>query len=159
LQAPHDANITTFALIERGPRSSSPDNEDNCSFGLKVYHAQMAGFAGAIIYDDESDSELVMMEYSGPLQINISSVFVSALAGVKIAEWVREAELDGNNVVAQMYPDVFVIRSFLFTFVTIVAGISIVFTLFLVSRLHSSVPLSSLPFVTLFHHSTCSRSP
>ena len=131
-QAPLDGNITTFALIQRGPRSSSDD--DNCSFGLKVYHAQMAGFAGAIIYDDEADSQLVMMEYTGSLDINISSVFVSALAGERIAEWIREAEIEGNVIMAMMYPDILGIRSFLFTFVTIVAGISIVFTLFLVSR-------------------------
>jgi hypothetical protein len=46
-----------------------------------------------------------------------------------------------------MWPDVYVVRSFLFTFVTIVAGISIIFTLFLVSADDVYLPrvLSLLP--------------
>lgn len=138
LQVPF--NDTAFALIRRGP--ASPDN--NCSFGLKVFHAQMAGFAGAIIYDYESDAPLVMMEYDGPLNINISSVFVSSDAGARIKLWVEDAEIDGIAIWATMYPDVLV-RPFLFTFVTIVAGISIVFTLFLVSWPPAS--LASVSFI------------
>lgn len=120
-------DTAAFALIKRGPRAP-----DNCSFGLKVFHAQTAGFAGAIIYDYDEDDNLVHMDYTGPLNINISSVFVSLKDGDYIKQLIEDGDIDGISTWATMFPDG-PPQPFLFTFVTIVAGISIVFTLFLVS--------------------------
>lgn len=59
-----------IALIQRTPGSRS-----NCTFDLKVYNAQQAGYSVVIIYNVESDT-LIKMSSSGLYSIKIPSVFV-----------------------------------------------------------------------------------
>jgi len=125
-----------IALIERG----SPFDGSECSFEQKVLNAQNAGYALAIVYDNQPNQPLIIMDGSGD-DIKISAVFISNELGVLMKHLVDQA--NGTVVMAQVTPDVFVVRSFLFTFVTVVAAISIVFTLFLFCRRHMLVRRSS----------------
>eukprot|EP00035_Acanthoeca_spectabilis_P024361 m.453469 g.453469 ORF g.453469 m.453469 type:complete len:358 (+) comp20505_c0_seq1:110-1183(+) len=116
-----------FVLIERG----------NCTFGTKIYNAEQAGFYGVIVYNNMTGN-LVQMTYSnGEHDIMIPSVFVSQSSGEYIK--MKIEELGSGAVYAEMFADLFVVRSFLITFVTIIAAISIIFTLFLFYRRHTIV--------------------
>lgn len=59
-----------FLLIERGL----------CTFEVKVRHAQDAGFAAVIVYNDQDDHELVTMS-GNSYNINTYAVFVSRVSG------------------------------------------------------------------------------
>lgn len=61
---------TAFLLVERG----------ECDFVTKVKHVQDAGYAAAIIYNNEDGEDLVTMSGSGT-SIDIYAVFVSKQAG------------------------------------------------------------------------------
>lgn len=114
-----------FVLIRRGGGT-------NCTFGQKVFNAQQAGYEAAIIFDDADEGQLVEMDYHGSLAITIPSVFVSKDAGVTMSDWVNEY---GNDMVlADIHPEVFIMKGFLFTVVTIMTGIFIVFTIYLIYR-------------------------
>ena len=76
-----------IALIKRTPSASG-----NCSFDVKVFNAQKAGYSAVIIYNSESDN-LIKMSSSGAYNIKIPSVsmlftilytVVSLLAYLKI---------------------------------------------------------------------------
>ena len=70
-----------IALVQR-----TPSIYGNCSFDLKVYNAQEAGFKAVIIYNSESDN-LIKMSSSGIYKINIPSVFVSHSSGIDITNY------------------------------------------------------------------------
>lgn len=129
---PAAGDIGRIVLIRRGGTEGR-----NCSFGVKVYHAELAGYIGAIVYDDISEENLVTMEYDGQLEISIPSIFVSLQAGEAITDWVDESGDDG--LLAQIVPELLEMQSFLFTIVTIVAGFSIFFILFMLYRRQSMV--------------------
>eukprot|EP00041_Stephanoeca_diplocostata_P012308 m.206395 g.206395 ORF g.206395 m.206395 type:complete len:334 (-) comp18901_c0_seq2:13-1014(-) len=123
-----------IALIKRG----GPDNT-TCMFDTKVWHAQNAGFIGVIVFDNITEGSLAYMDSSsGQVQIDIPSVFISNDNGLMIADLVNRSAsaVPPEMLVAQLYPDYVLVHAFLFTFVTIVAGTSIVFTLFLFYRRH-----------------------
>lgn len=63
--------IPQFALILRG----------NCQFDLKVLNAQLAGYAAAIIYDDQDEKELITMSGRHLWDIQIPAVFVTLDSG------------------------------------------------------------------------------
>lgn len=67
-----------FVLVARG----------NCSFEDKVRAAQQAGFAAAVVYDDEEKASLYSMvgESEG---IHIPAVFVSKMAGDTLKKFAR----------------------------------------------------------------------
>ncbi|CAI5533228.1 unnamed protein product [Closterium sp. Naga37s-1] len=56
-----------FALIARG----------DCSFGRKVQNAQFAGFAAAVVYNNESNQDLAIMTENQRMSIMIPSTFIS----------------------------------------------------------------------------------
>lgn len=61
----YNSSSPSIVLMERG----------NCDFGDKVLNAQLAGCAGAIVYDNVPESLIVM--YSTPNGVIIPSVFIS----------------------------------------------------------------------------------
>lgn len=67
-----------IALIMR-----TPTKYGNCSFDLKVFNAQNAGYSAVIIYNSESDS-LIRMSSSGAYKIFIPSVFIGRSSGILI---------------------------------------------------------------------------
>jgi E3 ubiquitin-protein ligase RNF13 len=67
-----------IALIMR-----TPTKFGNCSFDLKVFNAQNAGYSAVIIYNSESDS-LIRMSSSGAYKIFIPSVFIGRSSGILI---------------------------------------------------------------------------
>lgn len=67
-----------FALIVRG----------NCSFLEKVRNAQLAGFDGAIVFDDQVEKNLISMTGS-PEGIWIPAVFISNEAGETLMKHAR----------------------------------------------------------------------
>lgn len=67
-----------FALIVRG----------NCSFLEKVRNAQLAGFDGAIVFDDQVEKNLIAM-IGSPEGIWMSAVFVSNEAGETLMKHAR----------------------------------------------------------------------
>lgn len=67
-----------IALIMR-----TPTKYGNCSFDLKVYNAQNAGYSAVIIYNSESDS-LIRMSSSSAFKIVIPSVFIGKSSGILI---------------------------------------------------------------------------
>lgn len=70
-----------IALVLRTPSATG-----NCSFDLKVYNAQKAGFAAVIVYNSESDN-LIKMSSSGLYNIRIPSVFVGHSSGLELARY------------------------------------------------------------------------
>ena len=70
-----------IALVLRTPSATG-----NCSFDLKVYYAQKAGFAAVIVYNSESDN-LIKMSSSGLYNIRIPSVFVGHSSGLELARY------------------------------------------------------------------------
>eukprot|EP00038_Savillea_parva_P006173 m.162143 g.162143 ORF g.162143 m.162143 type:complete len:358 (-) comp12149_c0_seq1:83-1156(-) len=138
-EAPKGQNY--IALIERGGT--------NCTFTMKVRHAQEAGFAAAIVYDDEDSSDLVIMESDSDhnIDIGIPSVFVSQTSGHFIIYKLHDSE-DGT-ILVQLWPEMYAPRSFLMTFVTIIAGVSIIFTLFLFYRRHTILHQHARPKVRM----------
>lgn len=70
-----------IVLIQRTPTIFG-----NCSFDLKVYNAQQAGFKAVIIYNSESDN-LIKMSSSGLYKIKIPSVFIGHSSGIDIASY------------------------------------------------------------------------
>eukprot|EP00249_Psilotum_nudum_P012107 c23583_g1_i1 orf=301-1536(+) len=72
LQNIYHANspVNGFLLVERGL----------CNFVTKVQHAQEAGYAAAIVYNNEDSNDLITMSGSGS-GIQIPAVFVSKQAG------------------------------------------------------------------------------
>lgn len=75
-----DAN-KWIALVQRTPSATG-----NCSFDLKVYYAQQAGFAAVIVFNSESDN-LIKMSSSGRFNIKIPSVFVGHSSGIDLATY------------------------------------------------------------------------
>lgn len=74
-------NLPAFLLIERG----------NCNFVTKVQYAQDAGYAAAIVYDNEDNHELVTMSGNG-FGIEIPAVFVSKEAGYVLSQFVNDKD-------------------------------------------------------------------
>eukprot|EP00249_Psilotum_nudum_P012108 c23583_g2_i1 orf=333-1490(+) len=62
--------VSRFLLVERGL----------CNFVTKVHHAQEAGYAAAIVYNNEDSNDMVTMSGSG-LGIQIPAIFVSKQVG------------------------------------------------------------------------------
>jgi len=67
-----------IALIKR-----TPTKYGNCSFDLKVFNAQQAGYSAVIIFNSESDN-LIRMSSSGAFKIQIPSVFIGKSSGILI---------------------------------------------------------------------------
>lgn len=80
-----ESNYPVFVLIERG----------DCSFVSKVQYAQDAGYAAAIVYDNEDSHDLVTMSGNG-FGIEIPAVFISKEAGYILSQFV-------NNKDARLY--------------------------------------------------------
>lgn len=79
-----DAKLSSypvFVLIERG----------DCNFVSKVQYAQDAGYAAAIVYDNEDTHDLVTMSGNG-FGIEISAVFVSKEAGYVLSQFVNDRD-------------------------------------------------------------------
>lgn len=74
------ATLPAFLLIERG----------DCNFVAKVQYAQDAGYAAAIVYDNQDGRDLVTMSGNG-LGIQIPAVFVSKQAGDILLQSVGDA--------------------------------------------------------------------
>jgi E3 ubiquitin-protein ligase RNF13 len=66
-----------IALILRTPGVA------NCSFDLKVYNAERAGYSAVIVYNSESDM-LIRMSPSGDYMVNIPSMFVGHSSGLEL---------------------------------------------------------------------------
>ncbi|KAH7404982.1 hypothetical protein KP509_15G051900 [Ceratopteris richardii] len=76
-----ESNYPFFVLIERG----------ECNFVSKVQYAQDAGYAAAIVYDNEDSHELVKMSGNG-FSIDIPAVFVSKEAGFVLSQFVNDKD-------------------------------------------------------------------
>eukprot|EP00252_Welwitschia_mirabilis_P008945 TRINITY_DN21217_c0_g1_i1.p1 TRINITY_DN21217_c0_g1~~TRINITY_DN21217_c0_g1_i1.p1 ORF type:complete len:496 (-),score=57.35 TRINITY_DN21217_c0_g1_i1:419-1906(-) len=72
-----------FALMIRG----------SCTFEKKVRHAQAAGFAAAIIYNNEDSTDLVSMAGNSD-GIHIYAVFVSKAAGETLSKFVGDPSME-----------------------------------------------------------------
>eukprot|EP00245_Coleochaete_scutata_P007849 TRINITY_DN23633_c0_g1_i1.p1 TRINITY_DN23633_c0_g1~~TRINITY_DN23633_c0_g1_i1.p1 ORF type:complete len:341 (-),score=30.79 TRINITY_DN23633_c0_g1_i1:853-1875(-) len=71
----YEGEEDVFALIKRG----------NCNFDVKVQNAQDAGYAAAIVFNNEPNGELTTMAAaSGGLGIDIPAVFVTNMAGQEL---------------------------------------------------------------------------
>ena len=64
-------------------RQLNANANNNCTFDLKVYNAQRAGFAAAIVYNYDSDI-LLTMSSSNLYSIRIPSVFVGQSTGLEL---------------------------------------------------------------------------
>lgn len=100
-----------IALIMR-----TPSLFGNCSFDLKVYNAERAGFAAAIIFNSESDS-LIKMSSSGAFSIHIPAVFIGHSSGVEIAQ----AYTYANHTYAVLFNDDSDINYLLIPFISVVS--------------------------------------
>lgn len=100
-----------IALIMR-----TPSVYGNCSFDLKVYNAQRAGFSAVIIYNSESNN-LIKMSSSGGLSILIPSVFVGHSNGEEIG--IKYTYL--NRTTAVIYNDDSDIDYLLVPFISVVS--------------------------------------
>jgi E3 ubiquitin-protein ligase RNF13 len=69
-----------IALIQRSGSKS------NCTFDLKVYNAQQAGYSAVIVYNFGSDN-LIKMSSSGLYSIKIPAVFVGESSGTEIKKY------------------------------------------------------------------------
>jgi len=121
----------SIALIRRGP---THDEQSNCTFSRKVYNAQLAGFDAVIIFNDLHHEDPIPMKGSPGVDVNISSVFIT----YEDAMLIRDLQ-SGNNefpVDATLFANEEMFSNFLFLFVSIIAGTSVVFTLFLFYRRH-----------------------
>lgn len=76
-----ESNYPVFILIERG----------DCNFVSKVQYAQDAGYAAAIVYDNEDGHDLVTMSGNG-FGIEIPAVFVSKEAGYVLSQFVNDKD-------------------------------------------------------------------
>ena len=100
-----------IALIMR-----TPSLFGNCSFDLKVYNAQRAGFAAVIIFNSESDS-LIKMSSSGSFSIHIPAVFIGHSNGIEIAQ----AYTYSNHTYAVLFNDDSDINYLLIPFISVVS--------------------------------------
>jgi E3 ubiquitin-protein ligase RNF13 len=100
-----------IALIQRTPGSYG-----NCSFDLKVFNAQKAGFSAVIIFNSESDN-LIRMSPSGQYSIRIPSVFIGHSNGIEIMEDYTYL----NKTYAVIYNDESDINFLLIPFVSVVS--------------------------------------
>lgn len=100
-----------IALIVR-----TPSVFGNCSFDVKVYHAQRAGYAAAIIYNSESDN-LIRMSSSGAYSILIPAVFIGHSSGVEIGQYYTYI----NRTYAVIYNDDSDINYLLIPFISVVS--------------------------------------
>lgn len=121
----------SIALIRRGP---THNDQSNCTFSRKVYNAQLAGFDAVIIFNDLHHEEPIPMKGSPGVDVNISSVFIA----YEDAMLIRDLQLTGFGypVDATLFANEEMFSNFLFLFVSIIAGTSVVFTLFLFYRRH-----------------------
>lgn len=114
MEPPPPINISEskkwIALIIR-----TPSVFGNCSFDLKIYNAQRAGFSAAIIYNSESDS-LIKMSSSGGFSIVIPSVFIGHSNGKTIGQEYTYL----NNTYAVIYNDDSEISYLLVPFISVV---------------------------------------
>jgi len=69
-----------IALVQRSAGMFS-----NCTFDVKVYNAQQAGFSAVIIFNSDSDN-LIKMSSSGQFNVKIPSVFVGYSSGMELKE-------------------------------------------------------------------------
>lgn len=69
-----------IALVQRSPGMFS-----NCTFDVKVFNAQQAGFSAVIIFNSDSDN-LIKMSSSGQFNVKIPSVFVGYSTGMELKE-------------------------------------------------------------------------
>ncbi|MCO5591980.1 hypothetical protein L7F22_045973 [Adiantum nelumboides] len=76
------SSYPVFVLIERG----------DCNFVSKVQYAQDAGYAAAIVYDNEDSHDLVTMSGNG-FGIEIPAVFVSKEAGYVLSQFVNDKDV------------------------------------------------------------------
>lgn len=74
-----DPRTPTFALIARG----------NCLFDVKVLNAQLAGFSGAIVFNNEEGRELVTMSGRRMWEIYIPAVFVTLNSGKQMLSLIQ----------------------------------------------------------------------
>lgn len=127
------SNVTgnSIALIRRGP---THDDHSNCTFSTKVHNAQRAGFNAVIIFNDLPHEDPIPMKGSPGVDVNISSVFIT----YEDAMLIRALWHDNPNyaVDATLFANEEMFSNFLFLFVSIIAGTSVVFTLFLFYRRH-----------------------
>eukprot|EP00035_Acanthoeca_spectabilis_P016086 m.326206 g.326206 ORF g.326206 m.326206 type:complete len:343 (-) comp16476_c1_seq8:1436-2464(-) len=63
-------------LVQRG----------GCEFGIKVYHAQQAGYTAAVVYNNVTGGPLVKMQSQGNWSITIPSAFIAAESAVLIQQ-------------------------------------------------------------------------
>jgi E3 ubiquitin-protein ligase RNF13 len=69
-----------IALIQR-----SPGMFGNCTFDVKVYNAQQAGYSAVIVFNSDSET-LIKMSSSGQFNVKIPSVFVGYSTGIELKE-------------------------------------------------------------------------
>lgn len=87
-----DFSISWIALIARQQQFHTAPN---CTFDIKVRHAQEAGAVAAIVYDDEYESLIIMSKprtHPDPL---IPSVFVTEKAGILMKKLIALEGPDG----------------------------------------------------------------
>ncbi|GJP49316.1 hypothetical protein CLOM_g8541 [Closterium sp. NIES-68] len=82
--------VVQFALIARG----------DCAFGRKVQNAQLAGFAAAVVYNNESNQDLVIMTENERTGVVIPSAFIS----LEAASTVLSALQPYPDSIAILYP-------------------------------------------------------
>jgi hypothetical protein len=100
-----------IALVQR-----TPSIFGNCSFDLKVFNAQRAGFAAVIIFNSESDN-LIKMSSSGLYNIKIPAVFVGHSNGIEISQ----SYTYENKTFAVLYNDDSDINYLLIPFISVVS--------------------------------------
>lgn len=101
-----------IALIQRTPSRSI----NNCTFDLKVYNAQRAGYSAAIIFDYDSDI-LIRMSSNNVYNVRIPSVFIGHSKGVEISQKYTYE----NKTYAILYSDDADINYLLIPFVSVVS--------------------------------------
>ena len=77
-------NYKWIALIQRTPPNSNTNS--NCSFDVKVFNAQNAGFSAVVVYNVDSNN-LVRMSSSGIIDIKIPSVFIGSSDGFTLERY------------------------------------------------------------------------
>eukprot|EP00898_Chlorokybus_atmophyticus_P001110 jgi/Chlat1/19/ChrspC228293S00903 len=84
-----------IALVEKG----------NCGFHDKVFNAQLAGAAAAVVYDNEDAESLVLMTAKDASDIHMSSVFTSKQDG-QLLHFITASQQQGERVMAVLEPDI-----------------------------------------------------
>mmetsp|Transcript_28984 Transcript_28984/g.63944 ORF Transcript_28984/g.63944 Transcript_28984/m.63944 type:complete len:201 (+) Transcript_28984:222-824(+) len=92
-----DFDNTWIALISRQQQLRSM----NCTFDIKVRHAQEAGAAAAIVYDDVYESLIIMSKPKGHPDPEIPSVFVTQRSGFILKKLL---ELEGDSLRVRITP-------------------------------------------------------